>query len=98
MSQIINQKTVEEIAGLARLGLTDQEVAEQVKSLNDALGNFASIQQVDTAHTPTSDDVTGLKNIVRPDHAAPSALCSMDELLAMAPATKQRQLKVPSVF
>lgn len=98
MPEIIDKKTVEEIAVLARLGLTEDEIAEQVPSLNDVLSHFSTIQQINTKDTPASDDVTGLTNVTRPDQALIDPLCPGEILLDQAPATLKRQIKVPAVF
>ena len=94
----ITVKEVKKIAALARLGIRDEEASAATEKLEAILENFSAIQKIDTTDVPPADDVTGLRNVAAADEAKPEALCSHDALLAAAPATHGRQLKVPAVF
>ncbi|MDP3997561.1 MAG: Asp-tRNA(Asn)/Glu-tRNA(Gln) amidotransferase subunit GatC [bacterium] len=94
----ITPQGVQKVAALARLGLTEQEASQSADDLAGILGHFSVIQQIDTADTPTSDDVTGLQNVARTDVAQPNDLCTPDELLAAAPAVHKGQVKSKAVF
>jgi len=95
---IISPQEVSRIAQLARLGLTSEEIKQATQDLAGVLANFSQIQSIDTTNTSTSDDVTGLTNITRPDKPDPEGLCSTQILLDRAPATHQDQVKVKAVF
>lgn len=94
----ITVKDVERVASLGRLKLTDKELKHAAVNLEQILAHFAAIQAIDTGNVPPADDVTGLRNITRDDIAQPDVLTSTDALLAAAPATLQRQVKVRAVF
>lgn len=89
---------VKNVAQLGRLGLTDDEVGRATQQLSDILGHFSQIQKIKTKGVPTSDDVTGLKNVTREDEAKPEELCFTDALLQAAPESKNNQFKVKAVF
>ena len=93
----ITPELVKKIARLARLGLTDAEVADAAQKLDDILTHFSTIQNIDTTGVPEASDMSGLKNIARVDTVA-SELCTTEELLKLAPATDRHHIKVRSVF
>ena len=47
---------------------------------------------------PTTDDITGLKNVVRTDQAQPEVLSQTDELLEAMPETKDRHLNAKKIY
>ena len=97
MSEVIKD-TVEGIAKLARLGLTESELAATTADLNGIFAHFSQVQEIDAADVPTSDDVTGLTNITRADEAQPETLCAHRALLDRAPDTHKNQIKVGAVL
>ena len=97
-SKNITKEEVQKMAKLARLGLTEEEIATATVDLARVLGYFTLIQQLDTTNVPTSDDVTGLNNVYREDEAKPEILCPTDQLINNAPSTQQNQFKVKAVF
>jgi len=98
MSANVTPKEVKKVAHLGRLGLTDEEVHRATQQLSGILDHFSEIQKIKTKNVPTSDDVTGLKNVTRPDEAKPEELCTREELLDRAPEMKNGQFKVKAVF
>lgn len=96
--QQITEEEVRRIAALARLGLTDDEVMQATSDLQGVLGHFSKIQAIDTAGVPMASDVSALHNVARADAVEDEALATHDELLALAPETRDRQLRVPAVF
>lgn len=98
MSNQVTVQEVKKVAQLARLGLSDEELASATRQLSGVLEHFSEIQKIKTAGVPTADDVTGLQNVTREDTARPEELCAADELLKRAPKTKGKQIKVKAVF
>lgn len=88
---VITQKEVRTVANLARIALTDGEVAQTAKDLSGILGHFASIGDIDTSNVLPADDVSGLVNITREDTVKPNNLCAAQELV-------QGYVQVPGVF
>ncbi len=98
MPSPISLEQVKQVAQLARLGLTDTDAHQAAQDLGNILSHFSEIQSIDTQGVPTSDDVTGLKNITRPDASEPEILCSHQDLLDTAPETMDAQIKVKAIF
>jgi aspartyl-tRNA(Asn)/glutamyl-tRNA(Gln) amidotransferase subunit C len=94
----ISKEEVERIAKLARLGLMDDEISAATENLSGALEHFSKIQKIDTSNTVASDDVTGLKNVVREDTENSEVLCGTGKLLENAPDVHKGQVKVKAVF
>lgn len=89
---------VKRIAHLARLQLTNDEAANATKDLDKILGNFATLQAIDTEHVPMADAVSDQQNVMREDQAVSEYLCVPAELINRAPNQQQDQIKVPAVF
>lgn len=98
MSAAVTSEEVKKVAQLGRLGLTDDEVERATQQLSGILEHFSQIQEIKTKNVPTSDDVTGLKNVTREDEAKPDDLCAAEALIKAAPETKDGQFKVKAVF
>lgn len=94
----ITPAVVTKIATLGRLGLTEAETKNAARQLTGILAHFSAIQAVITKNVSTSDAVSGLQNVSRPDEAKPEILASHEDLLAIAPAVAKGQIKVKAVF
>jgi len=86
---------VRHVARLARLALTDDEVADLAPQLSDILGYAEQVSEVaaedvmPTVHPFAPSDVT------RPDEARPSL--PREDILASAPAVEQYRFAVPRI-
>lgn len=93
---------IRNLAALARLELSDDEVAAQLKDMDGILGYIKQLDEVDVADVAPTSQVTGLMNVLRADEAAEraedEALKRRDELLAGAPDTADGYIRVPGVF
>lgn len=92
----LSHEEVRKIAELAKLELTDDEVALYAGQLSDVLEYFQRLQQVDTSHIPPTASVLPLKNIFRAD--VPAEPLSPEEVVANAAAAQDNQFKVNAVF
>lgn len=63
----LSSDDVLKLARLARLDLTDEEVAEYSEELSDILAYVEQLQQVDISELTPTNQVTGLVNVVRDD-------------------------------
>lgn len=87
---------VRHIAKLARLILTDEEVARFTKDLGGIFTLIEQLGKVDTSNVEPTAQVTGLANVsrtdeIRSDGAAP------DALLANSPLpVREHQIETPS--
>jgi aspartyl-tRNA(Asn)/glutamyl-tRNA(Gln) amidotransferase subunit C len=89
----LTKDDVLKLASLARLSLTDDEVAEFQKELEAVLAYVEKLQEVSTEGLEPTAQVTGLTNVMRDDTVIDYGI-SKDELLALAPHEQDGQLKV----
>ena len=92
---MIERRTVEEIALLARLKLSDEEITALTRELGAIAGYVAKLTEVDvsgvTDHVPDDHHV----NIWREDEERPGL--SVTDALANAPEQETGYIKVPPV-
>jgi aspartyl-tRNA(Asn)/glutamyl-tRNA(Gln) amidotransferase subunit C len=93
---MIDRETVEHVAKLARLGLSEEEVEVLRNQLSAILENIAILQQVDVSGVSPTAHASRLSNIMRHDVAEPSY--PPEVLLANAPAQEDNCLKVRAVL
>jgi|FLYL01.1.fsa_nt_gi aspartyl-tRNA(Asn)/glutamyl-tRNA(Gln) amidotransferase subunit C len=93
----ISRQEVEHVARLARLALTEAEVAKFQRELSAVLAYVDKLKEVDTAHVPETAQVTGLANVFREDEVKQCEV-PVDQLLKNAPATEGRYLKVKAIL
>jgi aspartyl-tRNA(Asn)/glutamyl-tRNA(Gln) amidotransferase subunit C len=92
----LSRADVEHVAHLARLGLTEDELARLEGQLNHILDQYAKLAEVDTDAIPPTAQTIELENILRDDVARPS----MDPtaVLANAPARDGDFFIVPAIL
>ncbi len=88
---------VEQVASLARIGVSDAEKDELTQSLSSILEFVDELQAVDTKGVAPTSQVTGLEDVLREDQVVRCEL-TRDELLANAPATHEGYVKVKRVL
>ena len=86
---------VRHVAGLARLALSDDEVAELAPQLSAILDYAQQIGQVAAEDVPASTHPFPLRNVLRADEPRPSL--TRDEVLAGAPEVEQDRFAVPQI-
>jgi aspartyl-tRNA(Asn)/glutamyl-tRNA(Gln) amidotransferase subunit C len=89
----LSRDDVFKLARLARLELTDEEVEKYRLELSSILQYVEQIQNTDVTGLEPTSQVTGLTNVMREDVIADYGL-TPDDLLRIAPQTKDRQVKV----
>jgi aspartyl-tRNA(Asn)/glutamyl-tRNA(Gln) amidotransferase subunit C len=92
----ITRDDVENVALLARLGLTEEEQERLISQLGVILENMAILNEVDVSQVPASAYVLPVRNVTSPDQPRPS--CQPQELLANAPEAEENFLRVPAVL
>ncbi len=92
----LSHDEVRKIAELAKLDLTDDEVALYAGQLSSVLQYFQRLQQIDTSHIAPTASVLPLKNVFRPDVAA--APLSPEEVVVNAADALDNQFRVNAVF
>src|SRR6266567_4419728 len=68
----LSRDDVAHVAHLARLGLTDEELARLEGQLNHILDQYAILAQLDTDAIPPTAQTIELENILRDDVVQPS--------------------------
>ncbi len=87
---------VKHIAELARLQLTDEEMARYAEQLSDILDYAARLQSIDTSGISPTERVSSVGNVLRKDETRPGL--SQQELLDNAPETEKGQFRVPPIL
>jgi len=95
MSSLTLEK-IQHIANLARLELTDEELARYREQLSSILDHFQQLQTLDTENIHPTASVFDELAILRADEPRPGL--NLDELLQNASENDQNQFQVPPVF
>ncbi len=92
----LSRKDVEHVAHLARLGLTDDEMARLEGQLNHILDQYAVLAELDTDHIAPTAQTIELENILRDDEVRPSL--PADKILDLAPEANRPYFVVPPIL
>lgn len=92
----LSQDEVRHIALLARVGLTDEDVARFQEQLSSILDHFDTLRALDTEGVPPTSHPLPLENVMRDDEARSSL--SQEDALANAPAAEGGALRVRAVL
>jgi aspartyl-tRNA(Asn)/glutamyl-tRNA(Gln) amidotransferase subunit C len=87
---------VEHIAELARLELSEEEINRYRQQLSAVLDYIARLQELDTSTISPTSSVLPSRTPLRADIARPGL--PINDLLANAPQSLERQFKVPPVL
>ena len=93
---MIDHETVKNVAKLARLGLTEEEINILGNQLSVILENIAILQQADVSGVSPTSHASRLINVMREDIPRPSYPPEL--LLANAPDQEDNYLKIPAVL
>jgi len=91
----LSREEVEHVALLARLDLTAEETTRYTDELNQILGHFEKLNELDTTDVPPTSHVIPMTNVLRPDVVQPSL--PVAEVLANAPEATDEAFRVPRV-
>ena len=92
----LSREQVEHIADLARLALSEDEVAMYQEQLSAILQHFDHLQQLETEDIPPTASVLPLRSVMRADEARPSL--ERERILANAPDATVGCFRVPPVL
>jgi aspartyl-tRNA(Asn)/glutamyl-tRNA(Gln) amidotransferase subunit C len=92
----LTRADVEHVAHLARLGLSDEELARLEGQLNHILDQYAILAQLDTDQIPPTAQTIELENILRDDvvHAS----LPVEAVLSNAPEREGEFIVVPPIL
>lgn len=92
----LTAEDVRAIADLARLELSDDDVALYQRQLSAILGYFQKLQELDTSHIDPTSSVLPLTNVMRADEA--ETPLPVDDVVANAPDSDGEQFRVRAVL
>lgn len=92
----ITAATVEHLAGLARIALTDQEVESLTSELDSILTNIAKVSEVAGDDVPATSHPVPINNVTRLDEVAD--VLTLDEALQNAPESTDGMFRVSSIL
>jgi aspartyl-tRNA(Asn)/glutamyl-tRNA(Gln) amidotransferase subunit C len=92
----LSEEDVRHVASLARLGLSDGEIARMQGQLSSILEHIAAIERLDTDAIPPTAQVVALTNVFRPDVEDESL--PRDALLTNAPRQQDGFFEVLAVL
>lgn len=92
----ITAATVEHLAGLARIALTDQEVESLTSDLDSILTNIAKVSEVAGDDVPATSHPVPINNVTRLDEVAD--VLTLDEALQNAPESTDGMFRVSSIL
>lgn len=93
MSERLTAADVRNVALLARLAVTDDEVELYTRQLDGMLDHFADIDALDLSDVEPMTQPIPLSNVFRAD--VPGATLDRDEVLGEAPAAEDGRFRVP---
>ncbi|MCG8416589.1 MAG: Asp-tRNA(Asn)/Glu-tRNA(Gln) amidotransferase subunit GatC [Proteobacteria bacterium] len=96
MAESLTQKDVEEIARLARLELSPDEVESLRTELTAILEHMAVLQALDTEGVEPMTHAVPMHLRLRPDNVGPSL--SVDQALGDAPDRADEYFQVPNII
>lgn len=93
----LSREDVLKLARLSRLRLSDTEIEKFQEDLSEILTYVEKLDSVDVSGLEPTYQVTGLKNVMRPDEVIDYGY-TPDKLLENAPDTKDGHFKVKKVL
>ncbi|WP_040494441.1 Asp-tRNA(Asn)/Glu-tRNA(Gln) amidotransferase subunit GatC [Ilumatobacter nonamiensis] len=96
MSDRITTADVSKVASLARLTLSDDELAQATTELGAMLDHFAEIDALDLDGVEPMSNPTHLVNVMRDDVVGDCL--DRDEVLAAAPVAQEERFRVPPII
>ena len=97
MTQHLSEDDVRGMADYARIGLTDQELAQMTVDLNSIIDTLKPITEFDLEGVePTFHPIGSLSNVMREDVEQPSF--TQEEALANAPRQQDGSFLIPSIL
>ncbi|MEK7566074.1 MAG: Asp-tRNA(Asn)/Glu-tRNA(Gln) amidotransferase subunit GatC [Patescibacteria group bacterium] len=94
----IDKKTLEHLADLARIKITEKEEDKLVEDLKKILNFFEELRELDTEKIPPMAGGTDLKNTTREDETNKELVKNRDILINSFPEKEDDFLKIPPVF
>lgn len=95
-SSEITAETVQHLAGLSRIALTEPEIESLTRDLDSILTHIAKVGEVVGADVPATSHPMPLSNVTRPDAVAD--VLSQEEALQNGPDVADGMFRVSSIL
>ena len=92
----LTREEVLHVAKLARVGVTDHDVAKFQSQLSDILDHFSALNEIDTTDVPPTTQSLPVENVMGQDEPRPSL--PQPEVLQNAPIQQEGYLRVRAVL
>ena len=92
----IDRATVDHVARLARLDLSDEERERMTNELGNILEHAGTIQALDLDEFEPTSHAIPIRNVMRADEPVPSL--TQEEALSGAPEVEDGRFKVPRIL
>ncbi|HVM29700.1 MAG TPA: Asp-tRNA(Asn)/Glu-tRNA(Gln) amidotransferase subunit GatC [Candidatus Limnocylindrales bacterium] len=92
----LSRRDVEHVAHLARLALSEEELARLESQLNHIVDQYAVLAQLDTEQIPPTAQTIEVENILREDDPRPGL--RVEDVLRLAPAREGDHIVVPPIL
>lgn len=96
MPEGLSPELVRHVANLARLSITDDEVALYSEQLSAVANHFADVESLDTEGVLPATHALEMTNVFRDDVV--TASLTTDELLKGAPVAESGRFRVPKIL
>lgn len=96
MSAVLDEATVRRVAELARLRISDEEVARFAEQLSSILGYVEKLSELDTDDVVPTAHVHAMCNVLRSDEAHEAR--AVEQAMHNAPDSQADMFKVPKVL
>ena len=97
MTQQLTERDVRDIATYARIGLTDEELAQMTVDLNSIIETLKPITEFDLEGVdPTFHPIGGLSNVMREDVEVPGF--TQEQALSNAPKQQDGIFLIPAIL
>lgn len=92
----VSLEEVRHLANLSEIDLTDDELESLGADIDNIVNYINQLDELDTAGVEPTFQLTGLQNVWSDDTIEPQL--PREELLKLAPASEDNQVKVPKVL
>jgi aspartyl-tRNA(Asn)/glutamyl-tRNA(Gln) amidotransferase subunit C len=93
---VITTEQVSHLANLARIALTDEEIAKLTGELGVIIESIAKVSEVATADVPATSHPIPMANVFRPDVVGETL--TVDQALSGAPDRDGNRFKVSAIL
>lgn len=95
---MLTKEEIQNIATLARVGLSEKDIEKYQQDLSEILDYFKRLDEVDVTGVEPIGHITGMKNVFRTDGNVDFGDLGKEAIMQNAPEKKDGYIKVKSVL